>query len=163
MKTLLILRHAKSSWDDAALPDHDRPLTERGKKDAKRVGQMLQEQGLLPDVVISSTARRALKTAKKVAKACGFGGDIEIDGRLYDAPPSRFIEVLREVGEQHATVLVVAHNPGSQELVQQLSGQAEPLPTAGWVELALELDAWQDLSVSCGARVVRTWRPKEDA
>ena len=161
MKTLLILRHAKSSWDDPAVPDHDRPLTERGKQDAKRVGQLLQEHGLVPDLIVSSTAKRACKTANKVAKACGYDGQIEVTRRLYQAYPGHFIEVLREVGNEHATVLVVAHNPGLEELVRYLTGQAEPMPTAALAEVSLDIDSWQSLSVPPGGNLVQVWRPKE--
>lgn len=161
MKTLLILRHAKSSWDDPALPDHDRPLTERGKKDAKRVGRLLQEHGRVPDLIVSSTARRASKTASKVAKACGYDGEMEIDGRLYEAHFSQFLAVLREVSDQHGTVLVVGHNPGLAEFVRHLTGQPEPMPTASLAEVSLNIDRWQDLSIPPGGRLVRVWRPKE--
>ena len=130
MKTLLILRHAKSGWDDPDLPDHDRPLTERGKKDAKRIGQLLLERGLVPDQIISSTAKRARKTASKVAKACGYAGEVEMTNRLYLASPLQIIEVLREVGDECSTVLVVAHNPGLEELLGQLTGHPEPMSTA---------------------------------
>jgi len=161
MKTLLILRHAKSSWDDPAMPDHDRPLTERGKKDAKRIGQLLQEHGLVPDLVVSSTAKRASKTAKQVAKACGYDGEIEVDGRLYQAHFSQFVVVLREVGDEHATVLVVAHNPGLEEFVLHLTGQPETMPTAALAEVSLDIDSWQSLSIPPGGKLVRVWRPKE--
>lgn len=161
MKTLLILRHAKSSWDDPALPDHDRPLTERGKEDAKRIGVLLSELGLVPDLIVSSTAKRACKTASKVAKACEYAGEVEVTSRLYHAYPSQFIEVLREVGNERATVLVVAHNPGLEELVRHLTGQAEPMPTAALAQISLDIDSWQSLSVPPGGKLVGVWRPKE--
>lgn len=160
MKTLLILRHAKSSWDDPDMPDHERPLTERGRKDAKRVGQFLEEHGLVPDLIISSTAKRARTTAKRVAKGCGYGAEIEVDGRLYLAHPSQFTAVLREVAE-HATVLVVGHNPGLEEFVRQLTGQPETMPTAALAEVSLTIDSWQSLSSATEAKLVRVWRPKE--
>jgi phosphohistidine phosphatase len=161
MKTLLILRHAKSSWDDPELPDHDRPLTDRGKKEARRVGQFLQARGLVPDLVVSSTARRARKTAKRAAKACDYLGEIVVDGRLYQATLSQFVAVLREVGNEHATVLVVGHNPGVEELVKHLTGQAEPMPTAALAEVSLDIDDWQSLSDITGGKLVQVWRPKQ--
>ena len=161
MKTLLILRHAKSSWDDPNLPDHDRPLTDRGKKDAKRVGRLLQEHGLVPDLIVSSTAKRARKTAAKVAKACGHAGEVETITRLYHAYPSQFIEVLREIGDEHASVLVVAHNPGLEEFVRHVTGQPESLPTAALAQVSLDIDSWQSLSVPPGGTLVQVWRPKE--
>jgi phosphohistidine phosphatase len=161
MKTLLLLRHAKSSWDDPNVPDHDRPLTERGKRDARRIGALLQEQQLVPDLIISSTAKRARKTAFKVARACGTGDAIRTTGRLYEAHPAEFIEVLREVEDRCATVLVVAHNPGLEGLVWHLTGQRESLPTAALAQVALELDRWQELAVPPGGQLVQVWRPKE--
>jgi len=161
MKTLLILRHAKSGWDDPDLPDHDRPLTERGKKDAKRIGQLLLERGLVPDQVLSSTAKRARKTAGHVAKACRYAGEVEQTKRLYLASPPQIMEVLREVGDEHATVLVVAHNPGLEELVRQLTGQPEPMPTATLAQVSVDIGSWQSLSVPSGGRLVHVWRPKE--
>lgn len=161
MKTLLILRHAKSSWDDQALSDHDRPLSERGKKDAKRVGQLLEEHDLVPDLIVSSTAKRARKTATKLAKACGFVGEVETTNRLYLAHPSQVIEVLREVSDEHATVLVVAHNPGLEELVRHLTGQPEPMPTAALARVSLDIERWQNLSVPPGGSLVKIWRPNE--
>ncbi|HPM80322.1 MAG TPA: histidine phosphatase family protein [Candidatus Anammoximicrobium sp.] len=161
MKILLLLRHAKSSWDDPALPDHDRPLTERGKKDAKRIGQLLRELGLVPDLIVSSTAQRARKTASKVAKACGYIGEVEVTSRLYQAYPSQFIEVLREVGNEYATVLVVAHNPGLEELVPHLTGQVETMPTAALAQVSLDIERWPDLTVPPGGRLLQVWRPKD--
>jgi phosphohistidine phosphatase len=161
MKTLLLLRHAKSSWDDPVLPDHDRPLTERGKKDAKRIGRLLREFRLVPELIVSSTAQRARKTASKVAKACGYTGEVEVASRLYHAYSSQFIEVLREIGNQHATVLVVAHNPGLEELVRHLTGQVETMPTAALAQVSLDIERWQDLIVPPGGRLLQVWRPKE--
>ena len=161
MTTLLILRHAKSSWDDPSLSDHERPLNERGKRDAGRIGRLLAEQGLVPDRIISSTARRARKTAAKVAKACGFSGDLVLEDRLYEAYPERIIEVLRETGDECPTVLVVAHNPGLQELVRHLAGRWETMPTATLAQVSLNIDRWLDLAVPPGGQLVRIWRPTE--
>lgn len=161
MKTLLILRHAKSSWDEPDVPDHDRPLNERGKNDAKRIGQLLLEHGLVPDWIISSTAKRARTTAGKVAKACGYASEVEQTRRLYLASPPEIIQILREVDDERSTVLVVAHNPGLEELLAQLTGQPEPMPTATLAQVAADIDRWQSLSVPAGGRLVQVWRPKE--
>ena len=79
MKTLLILRHAKSSWKDLELPDQDRPLNKRGRHDAPRMGKLLKQEDLIPDHIVSSTALRAKKTAELVAKSCKYKGDIAFD------------------------------------------------------------------------------------
>ena len=85
MKTLLLMRHAKSSWDDPDVADHDRPLNKRGKKDAPRMGQWLAEQGLTPEVIVTSTAKRARKTAELVAESCGCQREPIVLPELYHA------------------------------------------------------------------------------
>jgi len=161
MKTLLILRHAKSSWDEPGLTDHERPLNERGKQDATRIGRLLVEAGIVPDRIVSSTARRALKTAEKVAKACGYAGAIDTTPRLYLALPWQIIEVLRETDGACPRLLVVGHNPGLQELLGQLTRQPESLATATLAQVAVDIDDWQLLSVPPGGELVQIWRPKE--
>ena len=86
MKTLLILRHAKSSWKHEQISDHDRPLNKRGKRDAPRIGRLLRDRNLAPELIISSTAKRARKTAAKAARECCYEGVIELCGELYLAP-----------------------------------------------------------------------------
>jgi phosphohistidine phosphatase len=161
MKTLLILRHAKSSWGDPTLPDHDRPLNERGKRDAPRMGQLLKDQQLLPDLIVSSTAKRARKTAAKVAEACGYQREIELSSRLYHAYPDDYVQVLRELGDHHQCVLVVGHNPGLEEFVEALSGTPQAMPTAALAQLSLEIECWDDLCVGQLGRLAGVWLPKE--
>ena len=85
MKTLLLLRHAKSSWKDGDLDDHDRPLNKRGKRDAPRMGQLLRDQDLLPELILTSSARRCRKTAEHVIQSSGYRGETRITGELYEA------------------------------------------------------------------------------
>ncbi len=163
MKTLLILRHAKSGWGDPTLADHDRPLNARGKRDAPRVGQLLRDQDLTPDLIVSSTAKRARKTAAKVAESCGCNRDVELNGRLYHAYPDDYIQVLREVDDQHERVLVVGHNPGLEELVATMSGGYQVMPTAALAHVVLDIDYWGDLRTSSTGRLVAVWLPKDFA
>src|SRR6266480_4882827 len=111
MKTLLLLRHAKSSWKQPELADHTRPLNKRGKKTAPRMGALLQDEDLIPDLIICSSAVRAYTTALLVAKACSYMGEINQTRSLYLAEPEDYVEVLRQVAEKHMRVLVVGHNP----------------------------------------------------
>jgi len=99
MKTLLVLRHAKSSWDDSALDDHERPLNQRGRRDAPRMGKLMREYGLIPDVVLSSDAVRARLTADAVAEAASFTGEIRLDSHLYLAGPADILSLLQRVRE----------------------------------------------------------------
>jgi phosphohistidine phosphatase len=161
MKTLLVLRHAKSSWSDPALPDHDRPLNKRGKRDAPRMGQLLKEQGLTPDLIISSTAVRAQNTAAKVAEASGYAGRVDATVRLYHAFPDEYLQILREVADEHRSVMVVGHNPALEDFLEVLTGQFERMPTSAVARVELEIESWQDLAVPPGGRLVDVWRPRE--
>lgn len=161
MKTLLILRHAKSSWKHPDKSDHDRSLNRRGKRDAPRMGRLIAERGLGADVILSSTAKRARVTAEAVAEEAGYGGGVRLERRLYLANPAEIIDVIRESAGDAARVMVVGHNPGLEELVARLGGSGEAIPTAALAEIQLDIAAWTDLSVRSPARVVNLWRPRE--
>ena len=162
MKTLLILRHAKSGEKHSGMPDHDRPLNDRGERDAPRVGALLRDEDLVPDAMISSTAVRAVWTAQMVANAAGFAGTIETRPSLYMARPASYLEALQELDEAVSRAMVVGHNPGLEDLVVILSGEHERLPTAALVQIELPLDSWADLSVQTTGRLINVWRPKDD-
>lgn len=161
MKTLLILRHAKSSWKRPDLDDHDRPLNARGRRDAPRMGALLRRRGLTPDLVVSSTAVRARTTAEQVAEESGYGGQVTLDRRLYLAAPEALVDVVGSLGGGAARVLVVGHNPGLEDLLARLTGAAEALPTAALAQVALPIAAWRELRASTRGRLVALWRPKE--
>ena len=163
MRTLFLLRHAKSSWKHSGLSDHDRPLNKRGKRDAPRVGRLLRQKRLSPGLIVSSSAKRARQTADDVAKWSAFDGTVELERRLYLADPATIVDVVRRRGGDARRVMVVAHNPGLEELARRLAGapDLEPLPTAGLVQIRLEIDQWKELRVSSEGRLVNVWRPKE--
>lgn len=161
MKTLLILRHAKSSWSNATLGDHDRPLNERGKADAPRMGQLLKQEELVPDLIISSSAERALATAEAVALASDYDAEIQVTRRLYHAYPELYREVLQTLGGQHQKVMVVGHNPGIEELVEELTGYFEAMPTAALAQVELDITSWQELTEETRGRLVNLWLPRE--
>src|SRR5215831_243735 len=145
MKTLLLLRHAKSSRDDATLPDFDRPLNGRGKEDAKRMGRALRDQHLAPGVVISSPARRARKTAKKFVKHAALALEPIFDERIYEASLGELLRVTADIKSDQEVALLVGHNPGFEELLACLSGQLLPLPTAALACIDLNIDNWADV------------------
>ena len=159
MKTLLILRHAKSSWKQP-VDDHDRPLNKRGKGDAPRMGRILRDAGLLPDRVVSSTARRARKTAEKVAQHAGFEGRIDLSPDLYLAGPDAYRRLLREVSDDVGCVLVVGHNPGLEMLLEAATGSSETLPTAALAHVRLPIDAWRDFDLNREGELIEVWRPR---
>jgi phosphohistidine phosphatase len=161
MKTLLVLRHAKSSWSDPALDDHERPLSKRGRRDGPRMGELVREHGLMPDVVISSDAVRARLTAEAVAEAARYAGQILLDRRLYLASPADIRSLLRTVPDKAETVMIVGHNPGLEELAALLTGERQDLPTAALAQIVLPIDRWRDLTLSTRGTLVGHWRPKE--
>jgi phosphohistidine phosphatase len=162
MKTLLVLRHAKSSWNEGGLADHDRPLNDRGERDAPRVGVRVRKHGLTPDTIISSDAVRARLTAEAVAEAAGYAGEIRLEPLLYHAAPDDILVVLRAAPEPNAdTVMIVGHNPGLEGLVARLTGEAQDLPTAALAHIVLPIDRWRDLDGSTSGTLVDLWRPKE--
>ena len=160
MKTLLVLRHAKSSWDDSGLDDHDRPLNKRGRRDAPRMGELIEAEDLVPDLILSSTALRARQTAVLVADACGYQGEIMLEPDLYHAAPADYARTLSQAGGDAECVMVVGHNPGLQELVTVLSGACERMPTATLACIEIELDDWQEAASVAGS-LSGLWRPKE--
>ncbi len=162
MKTLLVLRHAKSSWNDPALDDHERPLNKRGQRDGPRMGELVREHRLTPDVIISSDAVRARATAQAVAKAARYAGEILLDPRLYIASPADILAVLCTVRETKAEiVMIVGHNPGLEGLVAQLTGEQQDLPTAALAQIVLPIDRWRDLKLSTRGTLLGLWRPKD--
>jgi phosphohistidine phosphatase len=161
MKTLLLLRHAKSSWNDSSLDDHDRPLNERGRRDAPRMGMFVREHRLTPDVIITSDAVRARLTAEAVAEKAGYAGEILMDPRLYLASPADILHVLRTVpGAKAATVMIVGHNPGLEELLARMTGEPEGMPTAALAQITLPIDQWRDLDDSIRGTLVARYKPK---
>jgi phosphohistidine phosphatase len=161
VKRLLILRHAKSSWADSSMDDWQRPLNERGHRDAPRAGEWLRERSLMPDVIITSDAVRARTTALAVAKAAGYSEEVIADPSLYHAKPADVIDILNGVADDARTVLIVGHNPGLEEVVRLLTGEYHGLVTAALVELDVPIDRWSDLDATIAASIVETWQPRD--
>jgi len=161
MKTLLLLRHAKSSWNDPDLADHDRPLNKRGRGDAPRMGQLLRHNNIVPELILTSTAKRARKTARRVADSAFYKGPIEEIGDLYLAGVGTFIQVLNGIGSEHQSVLLVGHNPGIEDLLEMLTGTFEVLPTAALAHLNVPVEKWVEVSTETQGELLNLWRPRE--
>ena len=160
MKTLLLMRHAKSSWADPGQPDFERPLNERGQTAAPLMGRFLRRQSLQPDLVISSPAERARQTAALALAAAEFTCETHYDARIYEASAARLLEVVREIEERVSTALVVGHNPGMEDFVELLTGASASLPTAAIACVAFDLNQWQAIKPQMG-RLVWLVKPKE--
>jgi phosphohistidine phosphatase len=147
MKKILIMRHAKSDWADSSLADIERPLNERGRREAPVMGEELKKLGLMPDMIISSPAVRARQTAQLVVQYLGFEGDIIFSDYLYFGKLISVIDVLKDLPEKCNTVLIFGHNPTWEELVHKLSGKPHEMSTAAVAVLNFD-KKWHELSGS---------------
>jgi phosphohistidine phosphatase len=147
MKTLYVVRHAKSSWENPLLDDFSRPLNERGKKDAPRMGKRLKEKKTVIDLVLSSSARRALATAQRIAEVLNYGKDkIKSNPDLYHASPQKIFEVVKNVKDKYNSLLLVGHNPGLTEFVNELMNQRiDNMPTCGVAACELDVVSWKEV------------------
>jgi phosphohistidine phosphatase len=161
MKNLLVLRHAKSSWKHPELADHDRPLNKRGQHDAPRMGEHLREQNLIPDLIISSTAKRARQTAEIVADTSGYQAEIQFERACYASDPEVLIDILQQVSDDIHCAMIIGHNPDLEELVEILTGDWERMPTAALALIELPIDEWAGLSPELSGKLVDIWRPRE--
>ncbi len=150
IKTLLLLRHGKSSWKDASLRDFDRPLKKRGKQAAEAMGRELLRRGLRLDLLLSSAARRAQQTAKRVGRSTGYSGVIVTEQALYFSGVRRHLDVVAHIDATCGCVLLVGHNPDLEDLVEYLTGDAVVLPTAGLVGIDLAIDSWSAVAKTAG-------------
>jgi phosphohistidine phosphatase len=150
MKTLFLLRHAKSSKDDPALEDFDRPLNKRGEQDSKAIGKYIRKKKLSPDLVISSPANRARQTTELVLKAAGLKIQPRFDERIYEASARLVLKVLSEIEANANAVMLVGHNPGFEELFEVLTGDGSRLPTASLACIELAVDKWKQVRPEIG-------------
>jgi phosphohistidine phosphatase len=147
MKTLYLARHAKSYWKDQSIPDFDRPLNSRGKRDAPFMGEVLKDKKVKPDLIISSPAKRTKKTAIEIASKIGYSEkNILYNEEFYEASSNTIIKVLNKIDEKYNSVMIFAHNPGLTLLNNHISNNyIDNIPTCGIV--ALQLDKkWNELS-----------------
>lgn len=146
MKTLFLVRHAKSSRDDPSLPDRERPLDDRGKRDAPKMGQRLAKRHVKLDLLVSSPALRALTTAHLIADEIGYRRkDIVVDDRLYASSPDDLLAVVRALDNQLDRVMLFGHNPEFSDLAHRLSSEIVDMPTSAIAEYSFETKLWSDI------------------
>ena len=154
MKKLYLVRHAKSSWDNIEMGDFDRPLNDRGEKDAPHMAKLLKHRDVVPDRMITSTAVRALSTCLAFAKVFDFDKKkITAEKRLYHASAETIIKILESLPEhkdEEDVVFVFGHNPGITEFANELMNVTiDNIPTCGIVEATLDIENWKDISFGC--------------
>ncbi len=155
MKRLYLIRHAKSSWKHQDLDDFDRPLNNRGKRDAPNMGKRLKEQNAAPDLLLSSPANRALTTAETIAGEIGYPiENIEADEDIYLAGVTTLLTVIKNITNDHHTVFLFGHNPGFTELANALANiRIDNVPTCGIVCIDFEIASWKQVGVGKGTLV----------
>jgi phosphohistidine phosphatase len=165
VKLLYLLRHAKSSWDDSTLADHDRPLAPRGLRAAKVVAEHLRREGIAPELVLCSSSTRTRETLTQIAPGLGKGAVVEIERRLYAASGPELLTRLHEVRDEIESVMLIGHNPGIQDLALSLAGDGPEIarmrrkfPTAALATLMVN-GGWRELAAG-SAELVSFVKPK---
>jgi phosphohistidine phosphatase len=151
MKTLYLLRHAKSSWDDPAIADFDRPLNNRGKNDAPAMGKEMLKRKWIPDIILTSSAKRAASTAKRIADEIKYDRkDIEQIDSIYESHYSAYVSEINNVKDKFDSILIVGHNPGISRLTYYLTGESVEFPTCALAKIEFDADSWEKISFDTG-------------
>ena len=155
MKRLYLVRHAKSSWADMSLDDFDRQLNSRGKQDAPEMGKRLAKRKILPELLVSSPAKRARKTAKLIAGEIGYPVEkIAFSQKIYEAGTSELLEVIHGLDNRHGQVMLFGHNPGFTSLANLIADcRIDNIPTCGIFCVDFPVSAWNEITPGCGAMV----------
>ena len=153
MRTLYLLRHAKSSWKDVTLPDFDRPLKDRGRKAAKRIGKYLTREKLSDPLVLCSPAMRTRETAEIVLKHAHLRVEVRYEERIYEASLRDLLLVVSEIPDDKQVVIMIGHNPGFEELLAYLTGEGRRMPTAALVKIKFDVESWTDIKEDQGTLV----------
>jgi phosphohistidine phosphatase len=160
MKTLYVLRHAKSSWDHPHLSDFERPLNGRGEKSAPAMGAFMREKDLVPEVIVASPAKRAKMTAQMASDAGSFDAEIIFDERIYGAGANSLMYIISGIGDEFESAMIVGHNPGFEMLVHALTGEGDSMPTAALAVIDLDIDSWGETERGSG-RLRGLYLPRE--
>jgi phosphohistidine phosphatase len=160
MLTLYLLRHARSSWDDASQRDFERPLANRGRKACTLIGEFIQEKGIDFDLVLVSTAVRTRETIELIKERAKFSGEVRYHERIYEATVSELLEIISEIDNDRESVLLVGHNPGLEGLLALLTGEQQHVTTANFAKIKLNATKWSENLAGTGTL---EWivRPKE--
>lgn len=161
MKTLILMRHAKSSWKDNSLPDHQRPLNRRGKRDALRMGKFLKKQGHKLDMILCSTATRAMSTVKRFLQEYDFGGEVFYFDDLYGADIEVYIAILNRLDNNVDSAMIVGHNPEMDYFLEVVCDEYEHMPTASIAVIQVSIENWADLKEISHGELINLWKPRE--
>ncbi len=161
MRTLVLMRHAKSDWKQPGLSDHDRPLNARGKLAAPAMGRHARDAGLTVDVILASSAVRVQETIGLLRQVWAGTAELLTSRSLYLASPQQIMQEVKSLPDSWQSALVVAHNPGVSALASMLASQALEMPTAAMAVFRFNTDSWQTTFTSATAELIEFWKPKE--
>lgn len=150
MKTLYLLRHAKSSWNDSSLRDFDRPLNERGRADAPVIGKHIASEDLGDPLLICSPSLRTRETAQLVLLNANLHVEPRFDDRIYEASVRDLLQVVSEIDDAKQTAILIGHNPGLEELLALLTGEARQMPTCALAKIVFDASSWKDVKANDG-------------
>ena len=162
-RTLLLMRHAKSSWKDVALSDEKRPLNKRGREAARFMGAYLSEHGLAPHGILVSSAERAQETARRLNKSGNFTLEIQTAPEMYLAGAAAYIAAIGKVDASIGRLLVIGHNPDLEDVIHRLTGCDESMPTGAVAHVEVDAPDWGEFALKPRGTLVNVFRPKEVA
>ncbi|GIX00494.1 MAG: hypothetical protein KatS3mg111_3826 [Pirellulaceae bacterium] len=162
MRTLILMRHAKSDWSQPGLADYDRPLNRRGRRAAPAMAHLLEKHHLRPEVILTSTARRTQETLE-LMRATGWAPDAIVinEKQLYLASPETILECISALDNHWSNAMVMGHNPGLAQLVQRLAGQEMELPTAAVVVFSCDAEDWPTAGRGSAWKLLHYWKPRD--
>jgi phosphohistidine phosphatase len=161
MKKLFLIRHAKSDWSNHHLEDFDRPLNDRGKKNAAMMGKILKTKKIYPDLIISSPAYRARETTKRIVKKLNYYDEVMYNEHLYEATLGAILEIMNFIEDEYDDVFIIGHNPSLNMLGFYLVDFNENLPTCGVLQIHFDCDTWREASKK-NAKLISFEYPKKD-
>ena len=161
MKYLFMMRHAKSSWKNPSLADHERPLNSRGKTDAPKMGHFISSTGKIPGIILCSTAKRARQTVDYFLQECPFDGEVIYRQNLYHGGLEDYWDEIQLLDDAIESAFIVGHNPGLEYAIEDLCGKYEIMPTSAIALIKLDISSWKDLNLETSGELVSVFRPKE--
>lgn len=161
MKSLIVLRHGKAE-SPGGVADFDRSLAGRGVRDAVRVGEVLVERDLMPDSIVTSTAKRAATTAQLMAEGCKYSGEIIPSDDLYLPTQSNILSTIRAIPEQLSRVVIVGHNPGFGMFSMKFGNDVDQFPTCAWAHIGFDVEFWGEVTETTKSEGLDFWYPKID-
>ena len=144
------MRHAEAIRENRNLSDFERPLNESGIEAARFIGETIRKNGFKIDSIVSSPAKRAKQTTELFKEAARVKSEIQYNEKIYEASLQRLLEIGLELSDRYNSVLIVGHNPGLENLIRILTGEIEPMTTAAFAAIDLEIEYWNDIKAGCG-------------